>query len=235
MKVAKKASVKAQAFCSKLEGKEVPKSTTWEQCTDIIYKHFEYSYEMGSHCKRNGDNTVISIYKGGDTQPAEMIEEFSLPNSEIFYESEGDWDWPHVYKIVVECIMKNWKRLQKGTKKKIKKRAPVDVAALNVEVGQLRDAIKKATGSEKKHLIKEYNEKSKVLMAESEKNEAAMKAKQDAQKASVEELNELRRRKSNLATKIRTWQSKGKDTTELSRELAELTKKLAAAKTGIKA
>ena len=169
MKVAKKASVKAQAFCSKLEGKDVPKSTTWEQCTDIIYKYFEYSYEMGSYCKEHGDNTVISIYKGGETMPAELIETFSIPNSEIFYENGGDWDWPHVYKIAVECIMKNWRALQKGAKKKPKKRAPVDVAALTAEVDALRTAIKKATGAEKKKLIKEYNEKSKILMAESEK------------------------------------------------------------------
>lgn len=160
MKTQKKASTKAQAFCSKLEGLEVPKSTSWEACTDIIARHFDYTYEIYTHCKSQGDNTIITVYSG---QGDEQLEKISLPNSEVFFEKEGDWDWPCVYRNVTEYFMKNWKSLQKGTKKKKTKKAQEDPKELEARVTELRKLIRTATGKEKKALVKEYNTKSLQL------------------------------------------------------------------------
>ena len=122
----KKASVKAQAFCSKLQGKEVAKSTSWADCTDIIFEHFPYCYDMHTNCKSNGDNTIIKLYKGDNDSASkeDLIETFSLPNSEVFFEKEGDWDWDLIYKDVLEAIIKD--KLYK--RPKIGKRAAAKLA-----------------------------------------------------------------------------------------------------------
>lgn len=237
MKTPKKASVKAQAFCSKLQGKEVAKSTSWADCTDIIFEHFPYCYDMHTNCKSNGDNTIIKLYKGDndDASKEDLIETFSLPNSEVFIEKEGDWDWPTVYKLLVEYFMKNWKTLTKGTKKKKTKKAePIDTDALMARVMELKTVIKSATGAEKKKLIKEYNEKSVLLDGILEQKAAESKAAQEARKASADELLKLKRRKQTLAQRIKEWTAKEKDTTELKKELVEVTNKLAEATTGTK-
>lgn len=236
MKTQKKASVKAQAFCSKLQGKEVAKSTSWADCTDIIFEYFPYCYDMHTSCKSNGDSTIIKLYKGDSNSASkeDLIETFSLPNSEVFIEKDGDWDWPTVYKLLVEYFMKNWKALTKGTKKKKKKTEPVNADALMTRVTELRAAIKSATGTEKKKLIKEYNEKSVLLEGILEKKAAETKVAQEARKASVDELLKLKRRKQALTQRIKEWTAKEKDTTELKKELTEVCNRLAEATTGIK-
>lgn len=236
MKTQKKASVKAQAFCSRLQGKEVAKSTTWADCTDIIFEHFPYCYDMHTNCKSNGDNTIIKLYKGDNDEASkeDLIETFSLPNSEVFIEKEGDWDWPTVYKLLVEYFMKNWKALTKGTKKKKKKTELVDTNALMTRVTELKAAIKTATGTEKKKLIKEYNEKSVLLDGILEKKATEAKEAQEARKASADELLKLRRRKQALSQKIKEWTAKGKDITEPKKELTEVCNRLAEATTGVK-
>ncbi len=237
MRTPKKASVKAQAFCSKLQGSEVAKSTSWGQCTDIIFENFPFCYDMHTNCKSMGDNTIIKLYKGDENTATkeDLIETFSLPNSEVFYEKEGDWDWPTVYKLLVEYFMKNWKALTKGTKKKKAKKAePVDTDALMKHVTELKAAIKGATGAEKKKLIEEYNEKSVLLDGILEKKAAEAKEAQEARKASADELTRLKRRKSALMQKIKEWEAKGKDTTEPRKELGEVVKTLAESTTGVK-
>lgn len=236
MKTQKKASTKAQSFCSKLQGKEVAKSTTWADCTDIIFEHFAYCYDLHTNCKANGDNTIIKLYKGDENTATkdDLIETFSLPNSEVFIEKEGDWDWPTVYKLLVEYFIKNWKALTKGTKKKKKKAEPVDVDALMARVTELKEAIKTASGTEKKKLIKEYNEKSVLLDGIIERKATEAKAAQEARKATEDELLKLRRRKQALSQKIKEWTTKGKDTTEPRRELTEVCNRLAEATTGVK-
>lgn len=228
MSTPKKASVKAQSFCSKLQGKELPKSTTWAQCTDIIYEHYKYAYDMRTQCKVNMDNTIIKLYK---EDPEVLLETFSLPNSEVFIEKEGDWDWPTVHKLLVEYFIKNWKKLSTGKKTRTKK-VKADTNELMKRVPELKDLIKTAKGTEKKKLLKEYNEKSALLSDLLEQQAEEAKRTQEARKASVDELNRLKRRKQALMQRIKEWEKKGKDTTELKAELSEVVKQLAKAKTG---
>lgn len=235
MKTPKKASVKAQAFASKLTGKEVAKSTTWADITDIINDHFPYVYDMHTNCKSQGDNTVITLYKGDNSATKDdIIETFSLPNSEVFIEKEGDWEWPTVYKFLVEYFMKNWKKLTSGKKTKAKKLPPPDVNVLMKRVTELRDLIASAKGNEKKKLIEEFNHKSVMLEEIMATKAAVAKADQEARKASADELDKLRKRKQALAQRIKEWNAKGKDTTELQKELAQVATTLAEARTGIK-
>lgn len=235
MKTPKKASVKAQAFASKLTGEEVAKSTSWADITDIINDHFPYVYDMHTKCKSQGDNTIIKLYKGDENAGKEdIIETFSLPNSEVFIEKDGDWDWPTVHKLIVEYFMKNWKKLTAGKKKKSKKQEPVNTQDLMKRVTELRGLIKEAKGSEKKKLVKEFNEKSVLLDNVLEAGAAKAKEETESRKASIDDLKKLRNRKMNLAQKIKKWDAEGKDTTELAKELAQITRQLAEAKTGTK-
>ena len=152
----------------------------------------------------------------------------------MFIEKESDWDWPTVYKLLVEYFIKNWKALTKGTKKKKKKAEPIDTDALMSRVMELKAAIKTATGAEKKKLIKEYNDKSVLLDGIIENKATEAKAAQEARKASEDELLKLRKRKQALAQKIKEWTAKGKDTTEPKKELTKVCNRLAEAATGVK-
>ena len=235
MKTPKKASVKAQAFASKLTGSEVAKSTSWADITDIINEHFQYVYDVHTHCASQGDNTVIKIYKGDENASKDdILETFSIPNSEVFIEKDGDWDWPTIHKLLVEYFMKNWKKLTSGKKTKAKKQAPVNTNDLMKRVAELRGLIKEAKGPEKKKLVKEFNEKSVLLDKLLEAGAAKAKEETEARKASEVDLKKLRNRKMNLSQKIKKLDAEGKDTTELAKELAQITRRLAEAKTGTK-
>jgi uncharacterized coiled-coil DUF342 family protein len=102
------------------------------------------------------------------------------------------------------------------------------------EVLKLKEQIKAAKGTEKKKLVKEYNEKSQVLDNMLEQAAEQAKQAQEARKASAEELTKLRKRKQALIQRIKEWKAKGKDTTELSKELAQVVKTLTSATTGLK-
>jgi hypothetical protein len=234
MKTPKKSSVKAQAFCSKLKGSEVAKSTSWNECLDIINEAFPFCYDIYTKSKKEGDNTIITLYKG-DGEKEDQLDQFSFPNDEVFIEKDGDWEWNTIDKFLVEWFIKNWKTLTKGKKPKKKKVATVDKAALMDEVLRLKEQIKTAKGSEKKKLIKEYNEKSVVLDGMLEKAAEQARREQEARKASAEELTALRKRKQALTQRIKEWGARGKDTTELSKELAQVAKELTSATTGVKA
>ena len=75
------------------------------------------------------------------------------------------------------------------------------------------------------------NEKSALLSDILEQQAEEAKRTQEARKASVDELNRLKRRKQALMQKIKEWEKKGKDTTEPKAELSEIVKQLAKAKT----
>jgi hypothetical protein len=233
MNTPKKSSVKAQEFCSKLKGSTIAKSSTWSDCLDVIEEVFPFCYDIYSKAKRDGDNTLIKLYKRAG-EDCIQIEQFSLPNSEVFYEKIGDWDWPTIEKFLTEWFMKNWKALTKGKTPKKKKVTPVDKSRLMDEVLKLKEQIKAAKGTEKKKLVKEYNEKSQVLDNMLEQAAEQAKQAQEARKASAEELTKLRKRKQALNQRIKEWKAKGKDTTELSKELAQVVKTLTSATTGLK-
>lgn len=166
MATIKKASTKAIAYCQGLTTETLGKSTTWEQLSDIIMTGFEISVDTKT--PRDGDCTIIRLYKVGVETGDEIIETWCLPNSEIFFEKEGDWDWALVYKTVVEYLVKNLKKINGGKKPRAKKKlkSQVDTKSLAKEVSELKARIKKSTGSDKKKLIKEYNEKSLILQTE---------------------------------------------------------------------
>ena len=193
-------------------------------------------YDLHTNCKANGDNTVIKLYKGDETATKDdIIEIFSLPNSEVFIEKEGDWEWPTIHKLLVEYFMKNWKKLTSGKKTKSKKKQePINTNELMKRVAELQTLIKDSKGKEKKVLVAEFNEKSKLLDSILEAGAAKAKAEQEARKASAEDLDKLRKRKQALSQRIKEWTSKGKDTNELAKELAQVTKELTEAKTGTK-
>lgn len=236
MRTTQKASVKAQAFASKIAGKEVAKSTTWATISDMINIYFPYVYDIRSNCKSQGDNTVIKIFKGDETATKDdLIETISIPNAEIFIEKEADWDWPGVYKLIVEYFMKNWKKLTSGKKaKKSKKEVAVNVNDLMNRVTELKDLIAGAKGKEKKNLIKEYNEKSVLLESVLEKNATKAATEAATRKASADEVEALRKKKTALYHKVRSWEKAGKDATDLKKELAEVTTQLRNVKTGRK-
>ena len=159
---------------------------------------------MRTQCKANMDNTIIKLYK---EDPEVLLETFSLPNSEVFIEKDGDWDWPTVHKLLVEYFIKNWKKLSTGKKTRTKK-VKADTNELMKRVPELKDLIKTAKGTEKKKLLKEYNEKSALLSNILEQQAEEAKRTQEARKASVDELNRLKRRKQALMQRIKEWRKR---------------------------
>lgn len=234
MATIKKASVKAIEFCQQLTTRPLGKSTTWEQCYEIVADEACLTMDVYTHCTKTGDNTVVTLYKVVQDTEDEELNVWSIPNSEVFDGSVGDWDWFYIYKAVVEWYIKNAKKLNKGTKKKPSKKKVVDVSTLMKEVSELKTAIKEATDSAKKKLIVEYNEKSIILQEHIERTEAAAKAQQEANKASAEDLKKLKNKKANTMQRIKKFEAVGKDTTELKKELKQIVHELEVAKTGIK-
>lgn len=232
----KKATLRAIKFCQGLTDKKLNQKSTWQQLYDIIMEGFEWS--IYTHCKSEGDNTIIQLYKqlNGNVEN-QLVQTWTLPNSVVYIEDEGDWDWNYLYKLLVEYLVKNLKKINSGKKirarKKIKEET-INVESLMKEVLQIKNNIKEATGVQKKKLIAEYNEKSNLLQNCIEKREKEEKEKQNSLKLSPEELKILRNKKSNLMQKIRNWTDKGKDVTELQIQLKQLTNQLITAKTGLK-
>lgn len=206
MSVPKKANVDAQKFCGKLQKTTLPKSTTWEECQDIIYQHYPHVVDVRANCISNGDETIIKIFK----EPGEkddLLETITIPNKDIFDRKQGDWDYPMIYKSVVEYFRSNWKVLTKGMKKKKTKPQP---AQLKAEVDELRAAIKTAKGADKEALIQEYNKKSAML------NSITTMDGED------NKLADLRKRRSSTRYKISERLKKGQDVSDLKKELEDI-------------
>lgn len=114
MSTSKKASVKAVEYCSKLTGKDLPKSTSWEEVADILMEGFEW--DIQTRTADQGNCTVVRLYQTVDQKGErdKLLETWTIPNSEVFYEKDGDWDWPYLYKLVSEYLMANHKRIKSG-------------------------------------------------------------------------------------------------------------------------
>lgn len=206
MSVPKKANVDAQNFCGKLQKTTLPKSTTWEECQDIIYQHYPHVVDVRANCISNGDTTIIKIFKEpGDKE--DLLETITVPNKDIFDRHQGEWDYPMIYKLVVEYFRSNWRTLTKGMKKKKTKPQPEQLKA---EVEELRIAIKSSKSKDKDILIQEYNKKSAML-----NNITAMDS-------SDSKLEDLRKKRFSIRCKISEWKRKGKDVTSLQKELSNV-------------
>lgn len=211
-KVGKKATTKAIAYCSKISGQELPKSTSWATISEIILEG--YVYDIHTKCKSQGDITIMKLYK---EEPEELIETFTIPNELVFIEKEGDWEWNYIWKTLAEFLMK----YKPNRKAKKKKPVQVDQTQLATEINELREAIKTAKGFDKKKLIKVFNEKSKLVV------------KEEPKELTPEiNLDEIKRKKSALYMKIRAWNRKGKDTTELETEMNKYIELIKQAKNG---
>lgn len=165
MKVGKKASVKAIEYCTKLSGRKLGASTSWEQCFEIAMEGFL----LGVHtlCERDGDETVLTLYK----EPGEkedVIETFRLPNDDCFDWKLMEHQWNFIWKYVTEWLIKNHKKLAKTTKKKrTKKVTPAEIKArleeAKSQIKELKAAIKTAKGKDKKRAIEDYNRLARMI------------------------------------------------------------------------
>ena len=200
--ISKRASVKAIAYAEKVTSTKLAKNANWETVFDAVMGGYgEYEYSVQTQCHRTGDNTVIKLYKDD-----EMLESFTIPNSEIFDDSIHDWDWSYIYKVIVEWLMSKRKKPKKVkmTKKQIKDR-----------VDALREIIKNAKGTKKRQAIKEYNTLSKLITPEPQPEA------QPAQPTQLS-LEELRKQRERLCMKLSYNKKLGRNTAEIQRQLDEI-------------
>lgn len=206
--ISKKASVKAIEYCSKLTGGKLKLNSSWSDLSWLFLEGYIYDVKTGL------ETTTISLYK----EPGEkenILESWNIPNDEVYDKKHCDWDWSYIYKLLFEWISKK----RKPKAKKVKKQSYDELVKV---VSELRIKIKEASGKEKKNLIKEYNEKSKEL-------ETLQKAKDKIEEDKIqseENVKELKKKAANLYQRIRDWQKKGKDATELIKEREEILKQL---------
>ena len=193
--IGKKASVKAIAYAEKKSGQQLAKNANWETVFDILMEGYTYSV----YSKSEGDTVVKLFEEATDKQ----LETFIIPNSEVFFDNE--WDWSYIFKTIIEWMMKS----RKGTKKV--KLSQKQIAA---RITQLREIIKSSKGSEKRKAIKEYNNLSKQVVAETKAAPAP----------AVPTIKELRKQRSKLCMKIAYSKKLGRPTEELEKQLEELRK-----------
>ena len=97
--ISKRASVKAIAYAEKVTSTKLAKNANWETVFDAVMGGNGgcegYEYSVQTQCHRTGDNTIIKLYKDD-----EMLELFTIPNSEIFDDSIHDWDWSYIYNLM---------------------------------------------------------------------------------------------------------------------------------------
>ena len=200
--ISKRASVKAIAYAEKVTSTKLAKNANWETVFDAVMDGYGgyggYEYSVQTQCHSTGDNTVIKLYKDD-----EMLELFTIPNSEIFDDSIHDWDWSYIYKVIVEWLMSKRKKPKKVkmTKKQIKDR-----------VDALREIIKNEKGTKKRQAIKEYNTLSKLITPEPQP---------EAQPVQLS-LEELRKQRERLCMKLSYNKKLGRNTTEIQRQLDEI-------------
>ena len=200
--ISKRASVKAIAYAEKVTSTKLAKNANWETVFDAVMGGYGgYEYSVQTQCHRTGDNTVIKLYKDD-----EMLELFTIPNSEIFDDSIHDWDWSYIYKVIVEWLMSKRKKPKKVkmTKKQIKDR-----------VDALREIIKNEKGTKKRQAIKEYNTLSKLITPEPQPES------QPAQPTQLS-LEELRKQRERLCMKLSYNKKLGRNTAEIQRQLDEI-------------
>ena len=206
--ISKKASVKAIEYCSKLTGEKLKLNSSWSDLSWVFLEGYIYDVKTGL------ETTTISLFK----EPGEkedLLESWNIPNEEVYDKKQCDWDWNYIYRLLFEWISKQ----RKPKAKKIKK---VSFEELSNDVEKLRGKIKESKGTEKRKLIQDYNEKSKELEKMQSKKDADDQAKEQA----MRDREALKKKASNLYQRIRGWQKKGKDASELIRERENILKQL---------
>ena len=206
--ISKKASVKAIEYCSKLTGEKLKLNSSWSDLSWIFLEGYIYDVKTGL------ETTTISLYK----EPGEkedILESWNIPNEEVYDKKLCDWDWNYIYKLLFEWISKK----RKPKAKKVKKQSYDELVK---DVSEIKIKIKNATGKEKKNLIKEYNEKSKELEKLQSKKDADNQVKEQIE----QDKETLKKKAFNLYQRIRDWQKKGKDASELIKEREEILNKL---------
>lgn len=220
--IGKKASVKAIQYAQKLTTEKLPLNSSWEKVGGVVLDARQLEISIYMHCKREGDYTDLSISKVGEDQ---YVDAWKLPNSECWDEKSCDFDWNYIYKYITEQLMKQRtsrasRQAAKQAKAAAKSTTVVDVTALMKEVALLRTRIKDSTGKEKRALIEEYNQKSKILDAQIERNneiqkEAKQKEEEKVQQAASadtpSDLKAARKERDRVYMRIRDKKVKGKE------------------------
>lgn len=194
--ISKKASVKAIGYTKTKTGRSLSANATWEQVFEILME----GYQLSVYSKIEGD-TVIKIFK----EPAEkedLIDTITVPNSECFLPDIHDWDWAYIYKAVVEWAMR---------KRKSPKKIKLSPAQIQARLGELRGIIKSSKGADKRRVIAEFNDLSK--MVEDKPEEPKKPAKPVGAK------DELRKEANKLYHAIYNGKKAGKDVSELELKL----------------
>ena len=213
MKTSKFATKKAIAFAQGFTKDHLSiVKTTWEKCYDIIAQARNLYIDAYMHCGCEGDYSKFTWYNDKDYSAS-----YNIPNSECWNEKEADWDWNYVYKTIIEGMMrskkaKGAKKTEKAIKKVAKTTGLINVTELMKEVAMLKVQIKDATGSKKKSLINDYNNKSKLLQAQLDHNNEILDA-QAAQKkeAGIPESKEAARtERQKVYMKIHNMEKRGK-------------------------
>lgn len=150
--ISKKASIAAIRFVNDKYGRKLKVNSSWAEVFQIIMVGYYYNvYTM-----HEGTTKVqVGIQPGeGLGSKDEIIQEFFIPNSEVFNERDHDWDWNYIYKTIIEWMMKKKKRV-----KKVK----FNTKQIESRLNELRELIKTSKGSAKRKAVKEYNDLSKAL------------------------------------------------------------------------
>ena len=206
--IAKKASVKAIEYCSKLAGKQFKLNSSWSDLSWTFLEGYIYDVKTGL------ETTKISLYK----EPGEkedLLESWNIPNEEVYDKKQCDWDWNYIYRLLFEWISKR----RKPKAKKGKKQSYDELVKI---VSEIRVKIKDATGKDKRKLIQEYNERSKEL----EKLQAAKDKVEEAKEQEISDKEALKKRAKQLYMKIRNEKLKGRDVSAYVKEREEILSRL---------
>ena len=198
--ISKRASIKAIAYAEKVSSTALAKNANWETVFDTVMDGYEYSVQ--SQCARTGDNTIIKLYKDD-----EVLETFTIPNSEVFDVVTYEWDWSYIFKTIVEWMM---------SKRRKPKKIKMSQKQIALRIDELRKIIKESKGTEKRKAIKEYNTLSKLVVEEHKPESTPTKPS----------IDELRKQRSKLCMKISYNKKLGRDVSELEVQLEELRKNI---------
>lgn len=140
----KSASAPIIKFAEKQMGVIMSPRSNWEEVYNVLARDF--IADIYTHCRKAGDNTIYSLYKGDET----LIHNFDWPNDKAYIRTEGDWNWNFIYKEVVNWLYQNRKQVYTKSTKLNKK-------AIKERMSSLLIQIKTAKGTTRTKLIDEYN------------------------------------------------------------------------------
>ena len=191
--ISKRASIKAIEFAEKKSGHLLAKNANWETVFDVVMEGYTYSV----YSKVEGD-TIIKLFEEATDK---QLEQFTIPNSEVFIDNE--WDWSYIFKTIVEWMM----RKRKGAKK-----VKMTQQQITARITELRKIINESKGAEKCKAIKEYNNLSKQVIVEPTAEPVIPTVT----------LEDLRKQRMKLYMKISYSKKLHKPTAELEKQLEEL-------------